>query len=282
MQQKNFPKYGSWPDLVYHVLSYVETVESDHSCLFSNTYIEWSRLQIGGRLHKACEQSAHRLSPLYCECERSHLLHCFPVLWRSIDDFLATDTIPFHKVAWHSPNSAHIAAYLTDAIPERLIHEFCTALRSVAAADFESQWRLAFAPRESLFISFLWTGIQALSQSTPSLDLANWTVSLPLRSHGRAVGADATTPSLYVGVPMPAFGVPQSHPLLQGCHEYLVWREQTTRSQPPAYDDTVAGRICYHNFIETERRAIAAGERFLANGPWREAYWTWRDRLNGP
>ena len=134
------------------------------------------------------------------------------------------------------------------------------------------------APQELAFAPLLCSGIQSLSHSVPGIGEAVWTLSLPLRHYGRLMSWPRAAPWICVGVPDSALAVDADHPLMQGCHEFLVWRELVSSAYPvPA--DTVVGTEGYAAFIQTERHAISLGEQIMAKGPWKDSYWRWRQTV---
>jgi hypothetical protein len=278
--QTGVPLFEAWTDLVFHVLSHVQTLPEDHSSLYSKEYERWSRAYFISKSYASCEEAYTRLSVCYRSSPQSHLLHAFPALWDSISGFLKTKEIPFCSIPWTSEYRARIAEYIHENVTEELIQLFMESLRITADAGFENAWRRFMMSKEKLFVPQLLSDIQALCECIPDLQQAEWTISFPLRTHGRMIAYRAVTPRIFVGVPNAIWGVQASHPLMQGCHEFLVWREQMAG---PASDPevTVAGMKGYGAFLHAELRALAAGERILAHGQWREAYHKWRSTFRG-
>jgi hypothetical protein len=66
---------------------------------------------------------------------------------------------------------------------------------------------------------------------------------------------------------------------MQGCHEFLVWRELLS-CVAPTPEDTVAGTEGYTAFIEAERRAISVGETILQTGLWRDSFVRWKETIH--
>lgn len=131
------------------------------------------------------------------------------------------------------------------------------------------------AVKELDFATRLRTGIQALSISIPGLHEATWAVSFPLGRNGRLVDCRDTPPWICVGVADTLLEVDEVHPLMQGCHEFLVWRELKACADA-RQADTVAGREGYASFIQVERCALAEGRRILEKGQWKDAYLRWK------
>jgi len=202
----------------------------------------------------------------------------FPVLWDSIGEFLKMYGVPFNCIAWPSPDKRRLAAHIQHCLPVPVIDLFRDSLRIVAEAGFEAEWRQAMAFQETSYAPVLKSNIAALSSLIPGLDEAAWLVSLPLCTHGRLVGCYGARPLVCVGVPDAMLGVDVDHPLMQGCHEFFVWRELISRSDS-VQADTVVGADGYTAFIEIERRAISKGERILAHGPWRSSYLRWKQTI---
>lgn len=265
----------AWTDLVFHVLSFVETVPGDHSSLYSEAYEHWCRLHLSGELQEAGAESRRYLSALYREAPRSHILHMFPVLWDSIDGFLGTECIPFGRIAWDSSNRRKIAEHIGDCLSGPLIELFRGSLQAVAKAGFEVEWKRVMAPRELAYAKRLRLGIKELSTVVPNVDEVAWEVSFPLRQHGRSIDCHESPPRICVGVPDAMLGVDEDHPLMQGCHEFLVWRELMSCADS-AQADTVDGKEGYATFIQAEMRALSVGQRILGEGPWKNAYLRWK------
>lgn len=268
----------AWTDLVFHVLSFVETVPGDHSSLCSEGYRKWCRLQLSDGLQMACAESCQCLSALYRDAPRSHVLHMFPVLWDSIGGFVETEGTPFKRIAWTSPYRRRIAEHIGSCLQEPLIDRFRDSLRIAAEADFEVEWRRVMASKELAFAPVLSSNIQALSSSIPGLNEAIWAISLPLCRRGRLIGCRGTAPWICVGVPDSMLGVDVYHPVMQGCHEFLVWRELISCADWVQLD-TVVGKEGYAGFMQVERRAISVGERILEKGPWRDSYRRWKQTI---
>jgi hypothetical protein len=278
--QTGIPFFGAWTDLVFHVLSHAQTLPGDHSSLYSKEYETWSRAHFDGKSFAECDEAYQRLSTRYRSSRRCHLLHAFPALWDSIGGYLETKKIPFHSIPWASESRARIAKNINACVGEELIQLFRESLRITIEAGFENEWRQFMMSEEKAFALHLRLGIQELCGYIPGLQQANWAISFPLRTHGRSIGCGTTTPWIYVGVPDMILGIQPNHPLIQGCHEFFVWREQMAGAASDQ-EITVAGMKGYEAFLHAELRALAAGERILAHGQWRNAYYKWRSTFRG-
>jgi hypothetical protein len=199
----------------------------------------------------------------------------FPTLWDSIAGFLETTDTPFQHVCWTSQHRKRIAQRILEYLPLTLIDHFRNSLQQVAEAGFEIEWRQIMAHEEASFAPILGSSLHALSSIIPGLAEATWAVSVPLRQHGRLVGCGKAAPWIFVGVANLALEVDEDHPMMQGCHEFLVWRELMSGADSSPIS-TIAGTEGYAAFIENERRAIAVGDRILENGPWRNAHVRWK------
>ena len=272
------PISAAWTDLVFHVLSFIETASGDHSSLYSPEYRNWCRVNLSEALQVLVEEIYRPLSTAYRGTPGSHLLHMFPLLWDSIAAFQHAGSTRFDRMVWPSPDRGRIAAHVSTHLPESLVEMFAECLRITAEAEFEAAWQRAMAPRELFFAPLLRSAIEALSGNIPGLSDATWTISLPLCRHGRSIGCRDGAPWIYVGIPDPDLNVDLDHPVIQGCHELLVWREMLS-SPAPTHRDTVPGTEGYDAFIESEKRALLAGEKIFGNGRWRDSYLRWKNHF---
>jgi hypothetical protein len=270
------PAFGAWIDLVFHVLSFVHTVRGDHSSLYSEDYESWCRAHHSGMINESCEEVYKCLSTIYRDSPRSYFLHAFPVLWDSISEFLNTYAIPFNRISWTSPYRARISRNICECVTEECIQTFREALRITAEAGFEDAQQRLMVSKETSYAPLLLSGIREISKYIPGIEQANWAVSLPLRTHGRLIANGTDAPWIFVGVPDTTLDIQTTYPLIQGCHEFLVWQEQI-KSPASIPEDTIPGTSGYETFMGAERRALESGERLLAQEPWEIAYRQWRE-----
>ena len=267
--------YSDWVDLVFHVLSYVETVPGDHSSLRCPAYADWAGRHGLGSDGVESDAQRRALSRLYREGDRSHLIHFFPLLWDSIDAFLVDSRVPFEAIPWTTPARAHLAAQLLDSPCRALLQPFVLALRQAAESGFAEIWQSAMVPQTRAYVEAFKQGIADLSRAVRGLHQVSWVLSFPLCRHGRLCCGTDSKSCICVGVADETLGIGPTHPMIQGCHEFLLLQ---MAFGPHASDEiaTVPGAPGYEEFSTDEERALSLGERLLAHGPWGKAYHEWR------
>jgi hypothetical protein len=153
-----------------------------------------------------------------------------------------------------------------------------TALWSEIANGYEPLWERVVRPRTLAYRDRFESHLRELCELLPDLSQAEWVLCLPLRRHGRVLHRGEGPPLIGVGVADGELGVLELHPLMQGCHEFLVWQSPPGDAKGPAWS-TVAGRPGHDAFRRVEDAALARGDRLFANTRWQEARHAWRSLL---
>jgi hypothetical protein len=269
-----------WPDLVYHALSYLAIPAQDSSCLFSSEYVAWFERQLepvqtgkSGVPRTLTEDSAV-LAASSAASEQGYLLHAFPGLWANVDEFLQGVEVPWEQIDWADDHRRRLAAALQAHTRPGLVELFRIALWAEVRNGYLAVWETTILPRAQAYQGYFTQAIASLSLELPELQAIRWTLSHPLRQHGRGWVEQAGEKSVAVGVADPELGVPQTHPVIQAVHEYFV----LVASERASIRDfsTVPGRPGYEAFQALETAALDLGARHFEHSAWRPAWEEWR------
>jgi hypothetical protein len=274
-------KTSLWYDLVYHALAHLPVAAADASSIFDERYVRWSEEQFaacgaGATVPRTLLLDAARMAALYDASEQAFLLHAWPLLWDDRDGFLRDMGTDFAKLTWPDPSRDRLARAIIAGTHPALPDLLRTALWSELRNGFEAVWRKAVAPWA--YRGRFARDLASLGDRLPGLREVAWSLSLPLRVHGRLLEPQTGRPMIVVGVADAELGVDESHPVIQGCHEYLVWRVQRVVSAAQPWS-TVSGRPGHEAFRSVEDAALTLGARVFRGSEWEGPYEAWLSRL---
>jgi len=273
-----------WFDLVYHALSHLPVAAADASSLYDTRYVQWAERHLLGREERpdaparTLPSDAPLLAQLYDASKQGFLLHAFPLLWSGIGEFCAAMGTDWPDLSWADPDLAAQAEAMRAQLHPALPDLFRTALWTELANGFGRAWRRVVALRSRAYRAVFVKLTGPLAERLPGLAEVEWVLCHPLRVHGRALGVAAEPPTVAVGVRDAALGVTQSHPVVQGCHEFFVWRAQRDAAGAGGCA-TVPGREGHGAFAAVEHAALAAGARFFRGSDFEAAYFEWLSLL---
>jgi len=273
-----------WYDLVYHVLSHLSLPARDASSLFGAAYIRWCDDWFAGRAsghdseHRILAEDSVKLARLYADSERASLLHAWPLLHDSADDFRRKMRDDFATLAWSSSRRKSLADGIRRGTDSALPDLFRRTLWSELANGYESFHQECVAPVVQSYRGRFTRQLAELAKDLPALKQLDWILSHPLRRHGRLLFPSAAAPVIVVGVADDRLGVSESAPVMQGCHEYFVLKVQAAL---PVLDcgSPVTGAPGHEAFQALENAALTLGARFFEGGPWEGSHQQWLHHL---
>lgn len=271
------PIIDVWYDVVYHVLSHLRVAAADASCLYDEEYVRWSDRHFADRgASRTLPADAALMASLYDASKRGSLLHAWPTLWEDARAFLGDIRTDFDRLTWPRADRRRLADEIRADTRAPLAELFRTAVWGELTGGYEAVWEDIVAPRSRGYVDVFGGQLRSLSGALPGLREATWILSLPLRTHGRVVQAGGAA-AIAVGVADAQLGVTETHPVIQGCHEYFVWRVQCGASLPARRErwSTVPETAGYADFAAVENAALTVGARFFRGGQWERAYRTW-------
>jgi hypothetical protein len=272
-----------WHDLVYHALSHLRISPADASGLYGEAHVQWSdRLFRGQPADAAAPRTltadAELLASLYDASPAGYLLHAWPTLWDDVAGFVADIGTDLADVAWPTEARGRLVRGMLAHTAEGLAELFRTALWAELRNGFEAGWRREIAPRSEAYRPEFAEQVGRIAEALPGLREITWVLSLPLRRHGRVLHAADGEATVVVGVADEELGVGPMEPVLQGCHEYFVYRAEADGEDGPLAA-TAPGGEGHARFQAVENAALRAGAGFFGEGPWRGPYLGWLGRL---
>jgi hypothetical protein len=275
-------RISPWYDLVYHALSHLPLTTRDASSLFDPAYVSWSDAWFGShsagdhRVPRTLPRDAPLLAAMYADSKQGSLLHAWPLLYDGIDEFRAQVRTDFDKLEWDSADRAQLAGAMIANCHAALPELFRTALWSELQHGYEAFWSGNAVPRVSPYRERFAKQLDAVADRLPELADVEWLLCHPLRVHGRLLRTGR--PIIAVGVADRQFGVDESAPVMQGCHEYFVWTVQRASPSATAWSSCRNGEG-YSEFRRVENAALARGARCFLGSPHEVAYLTWLGRV---
>jgi len=277
-------RIDAWYDLVYHVLSYLPLPGPDASSLFDEGYVAWCERRFaeptpaGAPVPRTLLADAPLMASLYAASKRGFLLHAWPLLHDGIDDFRRTAATDFARLTWTSSHREQLAGAIRANTHPALPDLFRTALWSELANGYETFHQENVVPRSESYREAFVSELSRLAGDLPGLVDGAWVLSHPLRTHGRLLCPPAAGPIIVVGVADEELGVAESLPLMQGCHEYFIWK---VRSAVPVGEgwSSVVGQPGYEAFRAVEDAALVLGARFFTGSRWEAPHRTWLGRI---
>jgi len=151
---------------------------------------------------------------------------------------------------------------------------FSETLSDALTQGYVGVWESTVLPRSRGYSDLFMDAIDGLSSLLPGLKGVHWTLSHPLRRHGRLFRNVNGGLRICVGVADSQLGVSDTHPAMQGCHEYLL-STLPDGIYSPELAATVPGRDGYQTFNQIETAGLILGARIFSGSSWREPYRGW-------
>jgi len=175
-------------------------------------------------------------------------------------------------LVWLRPESRRLVDDIRSDTQAPLAELFRTAVWGELECGYETFWRNTVSPRARSYSKVFAAQLSNIADELPGLCEPAWMLSPPLRTHGRVLHLTEARPTIIVGTVDEELGVARMHPVIQGCHEYFVWRIQHTAASEQS---TAPNRDGYAGFIAVENAALTAAARFFGQSQWEQPHLTW-------
>ena len=277
-------RIDAWYDLVCHVLSHLPLDGPDASSLFDEGYVSWCDRRFAERtpgsdpVPRTLLTDAPLMASLYAASKRGALLHAWPLLHDGIDDFRRTAATGFEQLTWTSSHRERLADAIRANTHPALPDLFRTALWSELANGYEMFRKENVVLRSESYREAFVRQLSRLTEDLPGLVDPAWVLSHPLRTHGRLLRPPAAGPIIVVGVADDDLEVAESLPLMQGCHEYFVWKVGSAVPAGEGWSSAV-GQPGYEAFRAVEDAALVLGARFFTGSRWEASHRAWLARI---
>ena len=268
---------SAWCDLVYHTLSLLPTQARDASRLYDAAYVAWTEARWPDdlRAQRTLPDDAPLLASMIDAAPLAHALQGFVHLHADLPAFLATAPLPFAEIPWPDRQSQQRAAALTRSVPLALIELLRVALWAEERGGYlQLRERFLLAELQAGHDAVV-GGLSLAAPWLPGLQQVQWVACHPLRRAGRLLGG---APLIAIGVPSAALEVPVLWPVLQGCHEFALWRVLRAARTAEAGNPR-AGTPGHAQHVAHETMALCLGARLLQAPELRAAHEQWLAQL---
>lgn len=262
-----------WYDLIYHALACVPADVDNPACLYDPSYAGWVATRWPVQRH-AQATATEELARVQAESAKGFLLQSFPLLWADVPAFLADREVEFEQIVWPTPESQSAARALGQLVHPGAVRLFRRFLTDQVQAGFVDFWRSVLAPMARAYRPTFLRSVEELARREQGLLAADWVLSVPMGRHGRLMSLAGGKPKICVGVGDAELGVPDAHPVIQACHEFMLAAAAPTDLIASTLA-TVPGQPGYERFLAIEGEAARRAAKLFAGEAWRVAYAAW-------